>query len=663
LTSLPPRRRPTRTSTCLVGLGPLAGLLCASVAVGAEGPPVLFPEPLSPRNASYEIAVRLDPTEHTLKGEETIRFRNATQEPVPDLMFHLYMNAFADAGTVFMRESGGRHRQFRFDDASWGFIVVSSLRVVDGSREIPLRQEFPGPDRTVMRARLPAPVPPGGEIEARAAFEVRLPKVFARTGWAGRFHLVGQWFPKLGVWQGERGWNCYPFHYASEFFSDFGTYDVRIDVPEDEVVGATGVVWSERKGSPGRKTIFCRAEDVHDFAWTASPRFVERTERWHGVDLRVLMQPENVASIPRYLETAKRSLDFLARTLGPYPYSVLTLVDPPSGGEGAGGMEYPTLVTGASSPLFPRAFRLPEAAIAHEIAHQYWYGMSANNEFEEAWLDEGLTSYCEMRILDGWLGADRSILGGLLGFSVGEISVQRAGYLASADAAPVRRKSWEYPSYEVYGAMSYDKPSLILKTLEGLYGTEATERLLRTFFERARFRHPTAEDLLGPARDVLGVRAESLMRALLDGTDTVDFEVLSATNREKEPLRGYDLSKSPPALVPGSKEAAAKGGGTDAEVWIGRAGGVALPVVVRITFADGSVRDETWDGQESPKVFRYPGRKVAAVDVDPERRIALERYRLNNGWRAEEDAAPAADLAARLRWAFEALFSAILAAF
>ncbi len=653
---------PRSLPTSVVRLALPAILLAAAVAARADGPPVLFPEPLSPRNASYGIEVSLDPAGHVLSGKETIRWRNATPDPAPDLMFHLYMNAFANTDTVFMKESGGRHRQFRFDDAHWGNIVVSSLRLVEGGREIPLEQEFPGRDRTVMRARLPAPVAPGGEIEIRTTFEVKLPRVFARTGWAGRFHMVGQWFPKLGVWEEGRGWNCHPFHYASEFFSDFGTYDVEIDVPEDQIVGATGVVWSERKGPPGRKTVFCRAEDVHDFAWTASPRFVERKDRWEGVVLRVLMQPENAASIPRYLESAKRSLEFLARTLGPYPYTVLTLVDPPAGGEGAGGMEYPTLITGEASPLFPRSLRIPELAVAHEIAHQYWYGMSANNEFEEAWLDEGIASYCEMRILDGWLGRDRSILSGFLGLSIGDLALQRAAYLRYADAAPVLGKSWEYPSWGAYGAMSYDKPALALRTLENAHGTPAADRLLRTFFERARFRHPTSIDFLEAVRDVLGARAEALARTLLEGTDTVDFEVLDVRNREGEPLRGYDLSKSPPTLRAAAK-GGTKGSTWDSEVWIGRAGRLTLPVTVRVTFEDRSVRDEEWDGAGPPKVFRYAGRKVAKVAVDPEGHVVLERFRLNNGWQAEEDPAPAAKLVARFRWILQAFFSAVLAAF
>jgi hypothetical protein len=656
-----PRRLPSRMEPFPAGIRRVAVrafLLAAPLAVRAATPPALFPQPLSPRNASYAIEVSLDPVRHALEGKETIRFRNATTDPVPDLAFHLYMNAFANAETEFMRESGGRHRQSRFDDSHWGNIVVSSLAAVEGGKEVPLEQEFPGPDRTVMRARLPAPVPPGGELEIRAAFTVTLPRVFARTGWAGRFHMVGQWFPKLGVWEQGRGWNCHPFHFASEFFSDFGVYDVAIDVPEDQIVGATGVIWAERKGPSGRKTVLCRAEDVHDFAWTASPRFVERTEKWNGVLLRVLMQPENSPSIPRYLEAAKRSLDFLTRKLGPYPYGVLTLVDPPAGGEGAGGMEYPTLVTGAASPLLPRRFRLPEIAVVHEVAHQYWYGLSANNEAEEAWLDEGIATYHEMRILESWFGKDRAVVDGLAGLSLGAETMHRLGYLRSADAAPVRTRSWEYPDFASYGA------GLVLRTLENLSGTNSMDRLLRAFHERARFRHPTGDDFLLAVREEMGPGTEALARKLLEGTDTVDFSVLSARNEKREPLRGFDLSKTPPVLAPApGRRSGDAGPGPDSEVAIGRSGGLVLPVAIRMTFSDGSVRDEAWDGAAPPKVYRYPGRELAKVEVDPEGLVPLEKRRLDNGWQAGKDPVPASRLVARWRWALQALYSGVLAAF
>jgi hypothetical protein len=238
------------------------------------------------------------------------------------------------------------------------------------------------------------------------------------------------------------------------------------------------------------------------------------------------------------------------------------------------------------------------------------------------------------------------------------------GYLELAEAAPVLRRSWDYPDFASYGAMSYYKPSLILKTVESLEGTEAVDRLLRAFFERARFRHPTTEEFLETVREVMGPGIEALVSKLLRGTDTLDFEVLAVANPGKEPFRGYDLSKTPPELAPESADGpTAAAPGQSAEAWIGCSGGIALPVTVRMTFSDGSVREETWDGTGSPKVFRYAGRRLAKVEVDPEARLPLERVRLNNGWQEDADADPAHHLAARAVWVLEALFSAFLAAF
>lgn len=637
-----------------------AAVLAASLAPAKE-PPVLFPAPLSPRNASYRIDVGLDAEKHLLHATETIRWRNLTRDDVPDLAFHLYMNAFSSSETLFMKESEGRHRSARFDEKDWGYVEVSSLRLVRGGREVALTQEFPGPDRTVMRARLPEPVHPGGEIEVRAAFDVQLPKVFARTGWAGRFHIAGQWFPKLGVYQEGKGWNCYPFHLSTEFFSDFGVYDVSIEVPRDYVVGTTGVLWDEREGPDGRKTLFAHAEDVHDFAWAASPLFVERVERWRDVTLRLLMQPENSDSTSRYFEAAHRALDFYARTIGPYPYSQLTVVDPPADGQGASGMEYPTFITGGTGPLVSPRIRIPELVIVHEVGHQFWYGMSANNEFEEPWLDEGINSYYEMRVMDEWFGASTSAVEDVLGFSAGSLDRQRAGYLSVARSAPVLTRPWEFPSFGVYGGITYFKSSLILRTLEEAHGRAAVDRALAAFFERARFRHPTTADALDAIRDRLGPAAAALTRSLLEGTGTIDFEVEAVHSRREDARSGFDLRKSPPARWP-EPTATAKdpnGGSWGSEVWIVRRGSVVLPVSVRVGFADGTSKTETWDGVGASKTFRYHGPNVTSVDVDPGGRVVLEERRLDNGWRAEADPGPARALVNRCLFLLQGLFAAL----
>jgi len=129
-------------------------------------------------------------------------------------------------------------------------------------------------DRTVMRVALPEAVPPGGSITLDIAFQSKLPRVVARSGHKDDFYMVGQWFPKIGVWE-DGEWNCHQYHASSEFYADFGEFEVAITVPEGYVVGATGRRIGERKNGDGTVTYTHAQEDVHDFAWTKSPDFVE----------------------------------------------------------------------------------------------------------------------------------------------------------------------------------------------------------------------------------------------------------------------------------------------------------------------------------------------------------------------------------------------------
>jgi len=232
------RRRSRERYGCALALA-----LCATAATATGAPRAA--EPLSDRAVSYQISVRLDPGPHTLEGEQSLTWRNTTTRPADELRFHLYLNAFKNDRTTFMKESGGIHRGNRMREDGWGWIDLLSLRRHDGADLLPAA-EFIRPDdanagdETVLRVPLAEPVAPGATIDLDMAFSARLPRVFARTGYKGNYHFVAQWFPKIGVLE-EAGWNCHQFHYNSEFFADFGTYDVSITVPSEFVVGATGV--------------------------------------------------------------------------------------------------------------------------------------------------------------------------------------------------------------------------------------------------------------------------------------------------------------------------------------------------------------------------------------------------------------------------------------
>ena len=641
-------------------------------AHSALKPPVIFQTPMSPRNASYAINVALDAKAHTLTGKERVVWRNITDTPATDAWFHLYLNAFANDHTVFMTESGGQLRGDSFDRNHWGYCEVTGISLADtGAEKIPLVQVFPKQDHTVMRVELPAPVPPGGEAVFEVSFKDQLPHVFARSGFAGTFNMAGQWFPKLGVFQGDKGWNCHEYHANTEFFSDFGVYDVSITVPSDYVVGATGILWREVQNGK-EKTLSFHAEDVHDFAWAAQPDFVDRTETWEGVKIRVLMQPGNRGSIPIYFASVKEALADFAKWIWKYPYPEITIIDPPLNGMGAGGMEYPTLITAGASPFLGRSILIPQITVVHEFGHQYWYGMEANNEFERAWLDEGINSYYEARIMDKWYGPGRSFVDDLWGWNFGEQDQARIAYLSASDMDPIVKDAWKYYSNGSYGAVTYFKTALVLKTLENMLGQKEMDRVMRAFFMQVKFTHPDTRDFIRIVSEAAGKDLSPVLKPMLYGTGTVDFRVARVRNVPDEKPAGYDLSGGMPKLyakdgVKAEKgtaktkaKAKAKTGKADKETYhstvvVERRGSLVLPVDVEVTFADGSSRTEHWDGEGRYTTWRFTGPKVERVVADPKDKVPLDLNRLNNAWVSEGNGAVARCMTTRNRTLYQTI--------
>ena len=358
----------------------------------------------SPRNASYTIEAHLDPEKRTLTGSLLLDWRNTSDQALASFPFHLYWNAFRNNLSTTARGEGRRAPTERMrDERSFGWIEVKSVRLLGEVEEdltptlTYMNEDGNIDDRSVMQVRTSAPVAPGESARFRIEWESRIPHgSVGRAGFVHDYHFIVQWFPKIGVfWNGQ--WNCHPFYAWTEFFSDFGVYDVKLSLPPGFVVGATGRLDSKTVNPDGSETYRFLQEDVHDFAWTASRRFLERRARFEDagyppVEIRLLLQPEHAHLAERYLEATKIALRTYGTWSAPYPYPQITVVDP-AWGSSSGGMEYPTLFTGGATVLAPRELQSPEGVTIHEAGHQFWYGLVANNEFEEAWLDEGFNSY------------------------------------------------------------------------------------------------------------------------------------------------------------------------------------------------------------------------------------------------------------------------------
>lgn len=573
----------------------------------------IAPKPvvLSNRIAEYHIDVTLNEKDGTLAGQQTVTWKNPGRKAVSDLYFHLYPNAFSP-GSTFLAESGGQLRGDKMTAGSYGRMELTALTTEEGETLLP-RIRYVQPDdgnkndRTLVTLRLPQAVKPGMSVTLRMNFKVTLPDVFARMGKAGDFVMAGQWFPKLAVYEtaGTRGraaegWNLHQYHGNSEFYSDFGIYSVRINVPQNYVIAGTGFQTKAPTVANGRKIAQFYADDVHDFAWSASPDFKYVEDSFSspgipGVRIKLYLDPLQADLKDRYMHAAKSALAKLGEWYGEYPYATLSVVVPPASANGAGGMEYPTLVTGAAADANNPGYDL-ERTLVHEIAHQYWYGLVASNEFEEAWLDEGFTSYTEDKLMSAIYGV------------VPNTPVE-ASFLT--DPEPLNQASWKFGTSDKYAENVYLRGKLVLTALERQVGDKTMSKIMRTYAQKYRFKHPSYADFQKVVETVTKQKWDGFFQAYVQRAEMADFAVEAIFSRKTDD--GYET-----------------------RVTVRRNGGSAQPAGVLFRFEDGQTTRKTWDGaQDRVQIQLKSASPLSFAAIDPSMNVVLDNYRYNNYLKTE----------------------------
>jgi aminopeptidase N len=620
-------------------------LLCLMEAEGRQVPVQSFDQPdpdgMSPHNASYQIDVRLDHAARTLTGRETIRWRNISSHQATELQFHLYWNAWRDLESTFMRERRLAPGFTPPRDDAWGSVEVK--RIAMGSIDLTAQQRFLAPDdgneadRTVMAVPLPYALQPNEVVEVAVEWTAKIPRPFARTGYVDNYYFIAQWFPKVGVLE-DGGWNTHQFHAATEFYSDYGVYDVRITVPAGFVVGASGQEMERRMNGDGTETHRYAGNDIHDFAWTTSPDYLESLQMFEHPSLpparmRLLLQPEHAGQESRHFDATAAALRYYGEFFGPYPYGHITVVDP-AFQSGAGGMEYPTLFTAGARWLAARRVPVPERVTIHEAGHQWWYGMAASNEFEHAWMDEGLNTYSEARTMEAaafpnYLGL--RFFGGFVPWVIGDIQLVRAtdlnrltGYRDNAEADSQDTPTYQYwPSTATF--ITYNKTALWLHMLEKRFGWPLFQKVMSTYFERWRFRHPQPADFFAVVNEVTGEDMTWFFDQVHRSSNVFDYGV-------------QDFSS-------------ARTGENHRTIVVARRLGEAIhPVDVVTTFRNGEKVTEHWDGGDRRTIYTYDRPEQAvSVQIDPDRLLLLDVNYTNNS-AALEPRGGEASLKWSLKW-------------
>ncbi len=601
-------------------------------------------QPMSQRIVHYEIDAHYDAAKHTVDAAEVLTYHNVTGQALDHFPFHLYQNAFQPNST-WVREAkvaGSRDTAYdKWEEKEYGSEEIKSLEVV-GQGDLTSQMQYVQPDdgnkddKTVADVRLAKAIPPGGYAQFKITFQTKFPETQARSGWKRDFVLGGQWFPKVGVWW-HGAWNCHQYHAMTEFFADFGVYDVKLTLPQYEVVGASGVKVAEVSNADNTKTLTYHGDDIHDFAWTASPRYKVKDDgvfqgQMGPVKMRILMQPAHWSQVERHEKILRESLDHFERWYGPYPYKTITLVDPEPD-SAAGGMEYPTFITGDTSWFMPNGVYLPEVVVEHEFGHQYWYGMVATNEFEDAWMDEGINSYTEVKVLDSILGQNTSMLN-VAGATLGERGEQRLTYIMVADLDPIAQKAYDYYSFNSYGGITYGKTASVLLTLESIIGEDTMQKAMHAYFMKYRFTHPTKEDFLNTIEEVSGRDLRWYFNQAIYGTQVMDYKVLKI---ESIPVNWYEEKKG---MRTDDKNTV-----YHSYVWLQRKEDFVMPVEVEIKFDNGEKVREHWDGAARWTKFEYEKKaKVVSAEIDPGHKVHIDRHDFNNSKTVEPNVKPARKL-------------------
>jgi hypothetical protein len=651
-----------------LGAGLASSLEAATQPAGGSDPIIV-----------YEITATLDPEQHRLLGRERLDWTNASAEPIGELWFHLYWNAFKNEQSLMLRQErkeralgfgNSLHRLMDVEDGDWGWIDVIRIATAAGE-DLTQRIDYgedPGGDESVMRLRLPEPLAPGATVRLEIAFESKVPHNLRRSGRLGENYILTQWFPKPAVHERGRGWVAQRHYPYGEFYADFADFTVHLETPERFVVGATGREVARGPGSAAgtiRRTFVERR--VHDFAWTADPRYLRIERRFdpaehvsehdyrHAaevlgleiealrlapVDMILLIQPEHVDLVERHFEGLTAAIAYYGLWYGPYPYDTVTMVDTRYHSN-ASGMEYPTFFM-VGTGLFPRvANRSLEMLVAHEFGHNYWQGMCANNEFAEAWLDESLNEFSDGKFYEARYG--RMIweprVAGLplrrytagLRFDLWELYRRAVTGMPDPIAQPA---SESYSATSHYGNI-YARGTVAFRTLERIVGDATMHRILRAFHARCRFRHPGGEDFIAVANEVSGRDLGWFFEQAFASTAVFDYGIADVASVKRLPARGvFDRDGRRATVTTADAEGAAEDG-YDTWIRVRRYGDATLGgdarLTVRAEFESGEVETREWDGLARWTEFHFHGdTPLRHASVDPDEVLLLDADLTNN---------------------------------
>ncbi len=510
------------------------------VLLGFLSSPILAQEeaPYFQQEVNYRIELRLDDQQHKLRGFIEIDYTNNSPDTLRLLYIHLWPNAYKNPRTAMARqmiENGDR--KFYFAPKTERGSIDSLDFQIDGQA---VNWKFYADQPDIAKLELPQPLAPGASMQLKTPMRIKIPASVSRLGHVEQSYQMTQWYPKPAVYDRE-GWHPMPYLDQGEFYSEFGTFDVKITLPQNYYVAATGVLQNEEEqdfiekriqfskqqdfdelayeeqafpaSDSSFKTLHYKAEKVHDFAWFADKRFYilkEATtlESGQEVDCYVYFTNEEANLWKKAATYTRRSVEYYSKIVGEYPYPHATAVQ--SALSAGGGMEYP-MITVIGLSYNARAL---DNVITHEVGHNWFYGILASNERTDAWMDEGFNSYVESRYMNEYYNYQ-----------------DRTNYLSYLLQARQRVDQASQTSSEQltnfnYFLGAYSKPTMIFRYLESYLGTAKMDQILQQYYHAWQFKHPRPIDVKRIFEEESGEDLDWIFQDLLSTNKQLDYGFL-----------------------------------------------------------------------------------------------------------------------------------------
>src|SRR6266702_1562647 len=482
------------------------------------------------QQVAYRITSSLDEPSGVLTGSERITYVNRSPATLRDFFVHQYLNAFRPGSRWAAADSAEQRDRFQhLQDPDFAFERITAATLMGEA----LRPDYPyAPDSTVAHWTLPRPLAPGDSLVAEIAWRARPSTVPRRQGRQGRRFDFAQWYPKVVVYD-KYGWEDHPLYPAGEFYGEFATYDVTLDLPEDQVIGATGVPvegdpgWARARADTAlpidyqrdyyashppptcpelhlvaaRKCVHFHAEQVHHFAFSLNPQYLYEEGRYGDAVVRVLYLPGDRATWGNgsALSHTVMALAWLDSLFGTYQWPQLTNVHRIEGG----GTEFPMMIMDGSASL---------GLIVHETGHQYVMGQLANNEWREGWLDEGFSDFQE-----GWFFETHTGQWQYPGLEADVLFLDLDRW-----SEPVSLVSERYRDFGTYQDMIYSKAQLFFEQLRYVVGDATMLRILRSYFAQWKLKHVDEDAFREVAERVSGRDLQWLFGQWLHGAPLID---------------------------------------------------------------------------------------------------------------------------------------------